>query len=330
MRRLTFLLTFATAAAVLTAAQPATQRATEMLTVNSNMRGPALVGSAPSAVRWSSDSTTIYFNWQKPGEQRSSTWAVGRDGSGLRQLAEEQARDLDVPRTGAFDRAGRRVLVVESGDIVMYDRTSGDRRQLTRTSGTESSPRWARQDSAITFVRDGDLFLLGLDGEQAGLLQLTDIRTAEAGAGRAGGAGERGRGAGGSRAGEQGAARAGEQTAAQQWLRQQERDLFEYIRRLAEQGGRGRGGGRGGCGPAGADVLPIPHFDLGPRQSVNGLMLSGDGRYVWIGVTEQPTDAARGQDTPNYVTESAYPEMIPGRPNVGDSQSRRLGSPSGS
>ncbi len=33
---------------------------------------------------------------------------------------------------------------------------------------------------------------------------------------------------------------------------------------------------------------------------------------------------ARNQDVPNYVTESAYPEMIPGRTDVGDAQSRRM------
>jgi len=317
MRRLTFLFAFVAAATVWTEAQPSSQPPADMLTVDSIMRGPALVGSAPSAVRWSSDSATVYFTWQKPGDARASTWAAGRDGSGLRQLTDEQARDLDVPRSGAFDRAGRRVLVVESGDIVMYDQVSRDRRQMTRTAGNESSPRWARQDTAITFVRDGNLFLLGLDGEHAGLLQLTDIRPADAGtAGRAGAAGTRGRGAGGGRG--------GEQSAAQQWLRQQERDLFEYIRRLAEQVGRGRGGGRGGRGQAGAEAEPIPRFDLGPRLAVNGLMLSGDGRHVWIGVTEQPAVAPRAQGTPRYVTESAFPEMIPGRPNVGDSQSRRL------
>ena len=41
-------------------------------------------------------------------------------------------------------------------------------------------------------------------------------------------------------------------------------------------------------------------------------------------VTERPEGTARGQDTPNYVTESSFPEMIGGRTNVGDVQSRRL------
>ena len=68
---------------------------------------------------------------------------------------------------------------------------------------------------------------------------------------------------------------------------------------------------------------PIPRLTLTARQSVLDLQLSPDERYVWVSVNERPEGTARGQDTPNYVTASSYPEMIPGRPNVGDVQGRR-------
>jgi hypothetical protein len=74
-------------------------------------------------------------------------------------------------------------------------------------------------------------------------------------------------------------------------------------------------GGRGGAGAAGgAAQAPIARFPLAARQSVADLQLSGDENFVFIGVNEQPEVPARGQDTPNYVTTSSYPEMIPGRP----------------
>jgi hypothetical protein len=57
---------------------------------------------------------------------------------------------------------------------------------------------------------------------------------------------------------------------------------------------------------------------------VSDLQLSTDENFVFVGVTERPEIAPRNQDVPNYVTESAYPEMIPGRSNVGDAQTRRL------
>ncbi len=50
------------------------------LTVDSIMRGPDLVGYAPSGLRWSADSSELYFEWRKPGEDEASTYAVGRGG----------------------------------------------------------------------------------------------------------------------------------------------------------------------------------------------------------------------------------------------------------
>ncbi|HUR22153.1 MAG TPA: hypothetical protein VMZ90_15155, partial [Vicinamibacterales bacterium] len=78
--------------------------ASTMLTVDSIMRGPALVGTPPTGVRWSRDSSKAYFSWQKAGEERAATFVVNRDGTGLKQLTEEEGRNLDVPQAGRLDR----------------------------------------------------------------------------------------------------------------------------------------------------------------------------------------------------------------------------------
>ncbi|HYN09386.1 MAG TPA: alpha/beta fold hydrolase [Vicinamibacterales bacterium] len=333
MRRISAVITLTVIAASWpVSGQPSGQaRSGSMLTIDSIMRGPKLVGSPPSAVRWSRDSSKIYFTWQKASDSRSATYVVGRDGTGLKALTTEEARVLDVAPAGRLDRARRRVLTAENGDIVSYDATSGERRQLTRTSATESSPRWIRNDTAITFMRDGNLFLMALEaGTDTPFLQLTDIvvpepAAAATGGQRAaagGGAGGRGAGAGTGRGGGSGAAN---ETESQRFLREQERALIDFIRRQAEQRQEASGrGGRGGAADSPVSVAPIPRFSLTPRQTLADLQLSTDERFVWIGVTERPDVASRGQDTPNYVTESAYPEMISGRTNVGDVQSRRL------
>ncbi|HET9370307.1 MAG TPA: prolyl oligopeptidase family serine peptidase, partial [Vicinamibacterales bacterium] len=277
---------------------------------------------------------------QRAADERASTWEVGRDGSGLRQLSADEAGKLDTPPPGLPDRAGLRTLAAENGDIVIYDVGTGARRVVIRTATAESNPRWARNDTAITFTREGNLYLLSLAETQGPpLVQLTDIvpppdaapgaaagRGAAAATGQRGGGGG-GRGGGGRGAGAAGGGAGGELTEAQRWLREQERELIEFIRKQAEQRESGRGGGRGGRGGGAGDARPsdpIPQFRLQARQSVADLQLSADERFVWIGISERAEAAARGQDTPNYVTESAYPEMISGRPNVGDVQPRRL------
>jgi len=90
---------------------------TSMLTVDSIMRGPKLVGNAPTNIRWSKDSSKIYFSWQKAADDRAETYVVNRDGSGLAPFTGTP----DVAVTGRFDRAHRRVVLVDSGDIAIVD-----------------------------------------------------------------------------------------------------------------------------------------------------------------------------------------------------------------
>ena len=58
------------------------------------------VGTPPSAVRWSKDSSKIYFSWQKATDERSATFVVNRDGTGLKQLTPEEVRAIETPPDG--------------------------------------------------------------------------------------------------------------------------------------------------------------------------------------------------------------------------------------
>jgi dipeptidyl aminopeptidase/acylaminoacyl peptidase len=340
MRRVLVVAVFALAGTAVTGADQkpsAPAPATAMLTVDSIMRGPKLVGASPSAISWAKDSSKVYFSWQRASDERSARWSVNRDGSGLAQLTPEQVRGIETPIAGRLDRARRRSLLVEGGDVVIVDVAAGTRRFVTRTTAAESNARWIRQDTAVTFQRDGNLYVMPLTGDGT-FTQLTNITTAAepaasaAAGGRAGGGGAAalgGRGGGAGRGGGQG----GGTTDAQRWLADQERDLIQFIRKQIEQrqqGASGGGGGRGGRGGGAAGGTgapappPIAAMELTSRQTLADLQLSGDEKYIYVAVTERPEGTARGQDTPNYVTESSYPEMISGRTNVGDVQSRRL------
>jgi len=247
------------------------------------------------------------------------------------QLSADEVRQVPAIPTGRPDRPANRLLMAENGDVVIYDIAAKTRRTVARTASMESNPRWARNDAAVTFMRDGNLYLISLDSTSSSPaeVQLTDVAAAASEtAGRAGGT--RGT-AMGSRGGSQGArgAAATDQalTESQRILRQEERNLIDYIKRRAGQGGRGgeAGGRRGGPGgPAGPPPQPIARFQPTARQTVTDLQLSTDENFVFVSVTERPEIAARNQDVPSYVTESSYTEMIPGRSNVGDAQTRRL------
>lgn len=63
-------------------------------------------------------------------------------------------------------------------------------------------------------------------------------------------------------------------------------------------------------------------FTLGARQTVGQLQLSPDGKFVLASITELP-NGSKTSNVPNYVTDSAFPEDIPGRARVGDGISHR-------
>src|SRR5712691_13059136 len=86
--------------------------ATFALTVDSIMRGPKIVGYPPTGLRWSGDSSRLYFEWRRPGDEEASTWVVGRDGGQPRKLSDEERRSAP-PVGGVWDKAHRRVLFVD-------------------------------------------------------------------------------------------------------------------------------------------------------------------------------------------------------------------------
>jgi hypothetical protein len=107
MRRLLPLLTLvllAGPAAITTPAQNSTARIPTRLapskfelTVDSIMRGPGLVGWAPTSLRWSADSRILYFEWRKPGEKDPSTYAVDRGGGDPRKLSDDDVKNIPPP-----------------------------------------------------------------------------------------------------------------------------------------------------------------------------------------------------------------------------------------
>ena len=257
------------------------------LTVDSIMRGPDLVGYPPTGLRWSADSQKLFFEWRKPGETQASTFLVDRDGGNLRKLSDDEVKSTPAAN-GRWDEAHRRVLFVDGGDVVLVDSGRGARRQITRTTGSESNPRWARNDTHVTYVRDGNLFIVPVDSTSSGIVtQLTDVAPKKA---------------------------EPRLTDSQKFLRDEEEKLIEYLRTQKEQKKKD---------DEKAKKDKLPTFELQDRQSATDLILSPDGIHVFIVVAERPA-GVKNTIVPNYVTETGYTEDIPGRSNVGDTQDRRL------
>jgi len=254
------------------------------LSVESIMRGPKLVGYPPSSLRWSGDSLHLYFEWRERDADETSTWVVNVDGAGLRKLTEDERKAVP-PAAAVWDRQCRRALAAVSGDIVLFDTVAGTRQLITRTSAAESNPRWARNETAVTFSRENSLYLVPLgDGDR--LVQIND-------------AGPRKRDA--------------QKTDSQKYLEKEEESLIEAIKeadkRLKKNEER-------------AEKEKLPLLELTERQLASDLMLAHDDQYVYAFVTDRANHAKRA-DVPRYVTTSGYTEVVPGRTKAGDAQEIR-------
>jgi len=253
------------------------------LTLDSIMRGPTLVGYPPTDLRWSADSRELYFDWRRPGEDEPSTYVVAKDGGAPRKLS-DQEKKLVAPANATWDTARRRALYVEDGDIIVLDGVARTRQQVTRTTGGESNPRWARGETHVTFVRENNLYIVPLAG--GAIEQLTDVQPKKS---------------------------EPRETDSQKFLKQEERALIDYTKQQAEKKKRA---------DEKTKAAALPAFELQDRQSVPDLQLSPDGEHVFLVVVDRAEGSKRA-DVPTYVTDSAYAEMISARTNVGDTQDRR-------
>lgn len=289
------------------------------LTIDNIMRGPDLVGHEPTRVYWSPDGQRVYFRWKRAGEARlkePDLYVVNRDGSGLRKLSEEEARQAP-PSNGEVSKDKKWTLFAEDGDIFLYDNVKNERRQLTSTTDGESNPRFTGDQKHVYFTRQNNLYSLAL--ENGALVQLTNVgggATGSAlplpplGAGGGFGGGRQG-GGGGAGIAAQGPPQSG--NASQEVIKKEERALLEAVRERAQNREEQEAKRK-------AREKRKP-FSPPAGQAVAGLTLSPDGKYVMASVF-QSASGAKNTIVPNYITESAYTEDIPSRSKVGDAQGR--------
>ena len=309
------------------------------LTIDNIMRGSEMVGTAPAQVRWSQDSQKVYFTWKQPGEPRekdADLYVVNRDGSGLRKLSEEEAKKAP-PANGELSKDKKWTLFAEAGDIFLYDHSRGERKQLTRTDDNEGNPHFTKDQKHVYFTKTSNLFVMSL--EDGTVVQMTQVRPAAGGTtppGPAFGGGRQGaeaadqaedadqaRGNGGGQrgGGQQGAAQTppqgqagGQRTSeSQDWVKKEEADLLDVVKqrtkRREEQDAKRK------------ERETMKPFQLQTAQSLQQMQLSPDGKYVIAGVVDNVA-GSKSTVVPNYVSDSAYTEDIPGRTKVGDIQSR--------
>ncbi|HYC89343.1 MAG TPA: prolyl oligopeptidase family serine peptidase [Thermoanaerobaculia bacterium] len=271
---------------------PLTAAAQLKLDVDTIMRGQQLTGYAPREVRWSRDGKSVYFAWKRHDEpieeNEYTTYVVGRDGKGLRKLSEEEAKQAP-PVRGDFSRDRSRAVFIDDGDVYLHE--NGKRRALTRTTESESQPRFTKDEKRVAFVRGNNLFVLSLgDGSTT---QLTNIVGAD----------------------EKGPHvtlfedENKDRTASQKWVAEEALKLSDVLTRRASEKKEDDAERK--------KELAVAPLKLKKGESVQDLRLTPDEKYVLAFIGGDPSVGKRPV-VPSYVTESGYTVDLPARRKVGD------------
>jgi dipeptidyl aminopeptidase/acylaminoacyl peptidase len=273
------------------------------LSVDLIMKGEDFVGTAPSDVVWAVDGKTLYFRWKKPGEKSAEQYAVTMADPVPRRVKPEEMIKRPPLRSAAaggmsrmyggfggmgggmqFDKAGKRAVFIQNGDIFLLDVATGKTRQLTATEERKSGPAFTSDGKKIAFTMADNLFLLSL--EDGTIRQLTAF-TKKAPPDEK------------------------KPDEIDKWYADQQRELFKDI----QSGFRFRGM-RGGMREGQVPQLPrAKPFVIKESQNIGGLELSPDERYVTFMVSGR-SEEAKPTIVPNYVTRSGYTETIESHPKA--------------
>jgi len=146
------------------------------LTIESIMRGPALVGHAPRDLRWSADGQRLQFSWAKAdgkGDPEYRTYVVDRDGTNLKPGSLPSDNRPSTPPAAPQTVGDLTVYEADQGIFVKNAKT-GATTNVQHTDGFGSHPHLSRDGKSVVFERAGNIFRTPITGGAA--IQLTDLK----------------------------------------------------------------------------------------------------------------------------------------------------------
>ena len=267
------------------------------LTIDNIMRGEELVGAGPSGVTWSHDGNELYFRWKKPGEKTAEFYAMSKTDPAPRKItAGEMMKRPPLPvRTfgdlsefggmgggarAVFDKAKKRALIVEGGDLKIMNLKTGTVKPLITTDARESDFQFSFDQKKVVFTLENNVYLFSLEDQS--LRQMTSFTRSKPPEG-------------------------GKPTDIDKWYADQQVELFQQFKKGQDQA-RGRG-----MMPPQPEDKQAPRrkpYVLAENQELYMLDLTPDESSVLFIVSE-PVSGVKDTIVPDYVTRTGYTETIP-------------------
>jgi len=274
------------------------------LTVQKIMRDPKWMGVAPTNYRWSDDSKTVFFSWNPENKEKDQAYKVSVL-TNKPETTEDNAAEKAAGTVYTYNKDKSLGLSEKGGDVYLYNFKQKKETRLTNTVDRESGSKFLYNNDVV-FQRGDNLFQVSLStAETKQLTNFVKGKRPAVGGPAVPGAPER-----------------TAPTVQDTWLKTDQTELFDIIKKRNRTGGRGQGfagaagGRRFGFGGADANFKTIKPIYL-EDKFLSGLVVSPDGRFVTYRLTS-PVTTNHNTIVPNYVTASGYTEDITGRTKVGE------------
>jgi dipeptidyl aminopeptidase/acylaminoacyl peptidase len=249
------------------------------LSVEKIMRDQRWLGSSPSGYRWSSDSKTVFFEWNPERKDTTECYALDVS-SGKVKKSDKKLADKAVGVNYKYNSDHSWGIAEKGGDIYAYDVKNKRGVRLTNTLEYESNPRFLR-NGQLVFQKNENIFELNLI--TAELKQLTNFVRGED---------------------QSGEKASGEQES---WLKQQQGSLFEAVRSKNKEELKLR---------TQKDSTPKLNPIYTGDKGIQDIVVSPDASYISYQLSIGPR-GEKNTIVPNYVTASGFTEDLIARAKVG-------------
>ncbi len=142
------------------------------LSIEKIMQDPKWIGSQPSGVVWSENSSEFYFNWNPEKNLSDSVYKYHVGKKTTIKLSLKQTDDLLV-QNGSYSKDNSLKVFAKNGDLYLQFLRTFSVKRITQTVETEFDPKFTVDDQAIVYKKGLDLFLYSI--EEGTIRQLTDF-----------------------------------------------------------------------------------------------------------------------------------------------------------
>jgi hypothetical protein len=259
---------------------------TRPLTLRDAARDDRWLGIGVREVRWAPDGSVVYFRWNRqpqPGDLAGGDpwFRTDREGRWVEEVPQEAMKDIPGS-TLSWSADGQRATWVREGSVYLFD--GGAEVATQRVASLERSAEQARMTAdgqAIDFEVGEALYRYRISDGAVIVLAVKVTVSDDA------------------------------KTEAATWLAEQQRELFEHVRRQQERREQVEALRRT-AGQPGPQPIPVD-----ASVTVDAIQLSPDGRFV----TFRARTPGEGRPTTqyvDYVDETGYSRAREARSKVGE------------